>query len=82
VKPSATPYFLLNVSELGVRGDAFAESLVREFGVPATGGSHFDAPDHVRIGFGAPRRDARKELCRRIEEAAERTRATAGAEAS
>jgi aspartate/methionine/tyrosine aminotransferase len=72
VQPSATPYFLLNVSRLGVAGDAFAESLVRDFGVPATGGSHFDAPDHVRIGFGAPRKDTREELCRRVEEAAGR----------
>jgi aminotransferase len=70
VRPAATPYFLLNVARLGADGDQFAASLVGDFGVPATGGSHFDAPQHVRIGFGAPKRSTRAELCRRVEQAA------------
>jgi aminotransferase len=70
VKPSATPYLLLNVSELGASGDEVADRLVGDFGVPATGGSHFNAPQHVRIGFGARERSTREELCRRVAEAA------------
>jgi aspartate/methionine/tyrosine aminotransferase len=70
VRPSATPYILLNVSELGAGGDEFADYLVGDFGVPATGGSHFNAPGHVRLGFGAPKRETREELCRRVTEAA------------
>lgn len=74
VRPMATPYFLLNVASLGIDGDQFAASLVGDFGVPATGGSHFDAPQHVRIGFGALERSTRDELCRRVEVAAARAR--------
>lgn len=70
MKPSATPYLLLNVSELGASGDEVADCLVGDFGVPATSGSHFNAPQHVRIGFGARERNTREELCRRVAEAA------------
>lgn len=70
VKPHATPYMLVNLSQLSVSGDDFADMLVREFGVPATGGSHFDAPQHCRLGFGAPDADTRHELGRRFLEAA------------
>jgi aspartate/methionine/tyrosine aminotransferase len=79
VKPAATPYLMLNVTGLGADGDQFAAFLVGEFGVPATGGSHFDAPGHVRIGFGAPSRATREELCRRVAEAAARWSGRPGA---
>jgi aspartate/methionine/tyrosine aminotransferase len=70
VKPSATPYLFLDVSGLGVGGNEFADVLVQQFGVPATGGGHFASPDHVRVGFGAPDARTREELCRRIQAAA------------
>jgi aspartate/methionine/tyrosine aminotransferase len=70
VKPAATPYFLLNVTRLGATGDDFAAALVGEYGVPATSGSHFDAPGHVRIGFGASKQSTRQALCHRVAQAA------------
>jgi aspartate aminotransferase len=72
VKPAATPYMLVNVSALGISGDQFADLLVQDFGVPATGGSHFEAPFHTRIGFGGRDKSTRDELCHRIEKAASR----------
>jgi aspartate/methionine/tyrosine aminotransferase len=72
VKPGATPYMLVNVSALGINGDQFADLLVQEFGVPATGGSHFEAPFHTRIGFGGRDKNTRTELWQRIEQAAAR----------
>jgi aspartate/methionine/tyrosine aminotransferase len=72
VKPAATPYMLVNVGGLGIGGDQFADRLVQEFGVPATGGSHFEARFHTRIGFGAREKNTRDELWHRIQEAASR----------
>jgi aspartate/methionine/tyrosine aminotransferase len=72
VKPGATPYMFVNVAELGISGDSFADVLVQEFGVPATGGSHFGSLNHVRLGFGARDKSTREELCRRVWEAASR----------
>jgi aspartate/methionine/tyrosine aminotransferase len=63
---------LVNVSALGISGDQFADVLVQDFGVPATGGSHFEAPFHTRIGFGGRDKSTRDELCHRIEKAASR----------
>jgi aspartate/methionine/tyrosine aminotransferase len=52
-KPQGSPFVFLNVSRLGVSGDAFADLLFRRFGIPAISGSALQAPQYVRIPIGA-----------------------------
>ena len=53
VRPQGCPFVFLNVSKLGVSGDAFADLLFRRFGVPAISGSALQAPQYIRIPVGA-----------------------------
>jgi len=51
-KPWGGPFAWINVSELAISSDEFCLDLLRSFGVLATAGQYFDAPDHIRIPFG------------------------------
>ena len=48
-RPQGGPFLFLNVSGLGVDGDAFASLLFQRLGVPAISGAALQAPQHVRI---------------------------------
>jgi aminotransferase len=74
VRPKATPYMFVNVSDLGATGDDFASLLTLRYGVPVTSGRHFVSKDHVRVGFGALEDRTRAELCRRVRLAADEFR--------
>jgi aspartate/methionine/tyrosine aminotransferase len=63
--PQGAPFLLPDVSGLGVSGDAFAHTLITEYGVRITGGSHYHAPLCFRMPFGGTT-EAIEESVRRI----------------
>ncbi|TET42355.1 MAG: pyridoxal phosphate-dependent aminotransferase [Dehalococcoidia bacterium] len=73
VKPKGGPFFLLNISALGIDEEEFYLKLLLDYGVPTNTGKTLKQTDHLRIQVGA-KPETLKEALERLRKAVSEVR--------